>query len=114
MARLLADENFPERASTLLRPDHDVLTCREAGLAGRGVSDEDVLAFAFAERRAVLTHNRKDFRHLHDAGHAHAGIVLCTVDRDVQGLADRIRSAIASAGDLDGRLIRVVRPPGRS
>jgi hypothetical protein len=70
-----------------------------------------VLAFAHAAGRAVLTHNRKHFRHLHVAGTPHSGIVICTVDRDVAALAERIHSAIEAEGDLVGKLIRVVRPP---
>jgi hypothetical protein len=112
LARLYADENFPMAAVLLLRADHDVLTCREAGQAGRKVPDEQVLAFAHADGRAVLTHNRKHFRHLHGAGQPHSGIIICTEDRDPTALAGRIHAAIADAGDLSGRLIRVVRRPG--
>jgi hypothetical protein len=107
VARLYADENFPLAAVLILRADRDVLTCREAG---RRIPDEQVLAFAHADGRAVLTHNRKDFRHLHNAGHPHSGIILCTEDRDPAALAGRIHAAIADAGDLTGRLIRVIRP----
>ena len=111
MARLYADENFPMAVVERLRPYHDVLTRLEAGQAGQRVPDEQVLAFAHAEGRAVLTHNRTDFRHLHAAGHAHSGIIICTVDRDVASLAGRTHAAIETAGELMGKLIRVVRPP---
>lgn len=110
MARLYADENFPLAAVLLLRSKHDVLTCQEAGQASRKVPDEQVLAFAHAEGRAVLTHNRKHFRHLHNAGHPHSGIIICTEDRDTESLAHRILAAIEDAGDLAGKLVRVVRP----
>ncbi|MEX0703528.1 MAG: DUF5615 family PIN-like protein [Planctomycetales bacterium] len=110
MARLYADENFPLGVVRLLRADHDLLTCQEAGQAGRKIPDKEVLAFAHSEGRAVLTHNRKDFRNLHNAGEPHSGIIICTEDRDVAALADRIRAEIADAGDLAGKLIRVVRP----
>ena len=111
MARLYADENFPREVAERLRVAHDIRTCQEAGQAGRGIPDEAVLAFAHAEGRAILTHNRKDFRHLHEAGHNHSGIILCTVDRDLKALADRIDAAIQAVEDLTGKLIRVVRPP---
>lgn len=110
MARLDADENFPRAAVVALRSGHDVLTCDEAGQAGRGIPDEQVLAFADADRRAVLTLNRKDFRKLHDAGHPHSGILLFTEDRGPAALAGRIDRAIAEAGELAGTRIRIVRP----
>jgi hypothetical protein len=112
LARLYADENFPFPAvEALRRLGHDVQTAAEAGQAGRGVPDEAVLAFAHAGGRAVLTHNRKHFRRLHDAGRAHSGAVLCTEDADFPALAARIDAALADAGDPAGRLIRVNRPP---
>jgi hypothetical protein len=71
----------------------------------------DVLAFAHARGRAVLTHNRKDFRNLHKAGHSHSGVVLCTEDPDFAALAARVDSAVSAETDLSGRLVRVIRPP---
>ncbi len=64
MTRLYADEQFPRQVVELLRSwSHDVLTVQEAGNAG--LPDEDVLAFAVSENRAVLTLNRRDFFRLH-------------------------------------------------
>ena len=55
-ASLYADENFPRQVvEGLRRLGHDVLTCQEAGNAGRGVPDREVLAFAKHAGRAVLT-----------------------------------------------------------
>ena len=91
MACLHADENFPYPAVEVLRRlGHDVLTAGEAGRAGLGLSDEDVLDFAHAAGRAVLTHNRKHFRKPHNAGHPHCGLVLRTEDPDFDALAARI------------------------
>ncbi len=60
MARLFADENFPiPTVEALRRLGHDVTTVAEVDLAGLGIPDADVLAFAHADGRAVLTHNRK-------------------------------------------------------
>jgi hypothetical protein len=54
MARLYADEHFPRQVVQNLRSlGHDILTVQEAGNAG--LPDEDVLAFATSENRAVLT-----------------------------------------------------------
>ena len=112
MARLYADENFPLPVVEALRGvGHDVLTALAAGQAGQGIPDDAVLAFAHARGRAVLTHNRRDFRDLHDAGREHSGIVICTEDRDFPSLATRIDAALAAAGHPSGQLIRVNRPP---
>ncbi len=90
MALLYADENFPSpTVEALRRLGHDVVTAKEAGQADSGNPDEAVLAFAHANGRAVLTHNRKDFRNLHKAGRPHSGVVLCTQDPDFAALARR-------------------------
>jgi len=69
LARLYADENFPyPTVEALRRLGHDVLTAGEAGQAGLGIADEEVLSSAHMDGRAVLTHNRKHFRNLHKAG----------------------------------------------
>jgi hypothetical protein len=56
----------------------DVLTTQQAGLDT--ASDEQQLAFATAERRAILTFNIRDFAPLHERwlaiGRSHAGIVV--------------------------------------
>ncbi len=62
MARLYADEQFPRIVVKLLRAlGHDILTVQEAGKANQRIPDEDVLAFASADNRDVLTINRGDF-----------------------------------------------------
>jgi hypothetical protein len=59
----------------------------------------------------VITENRKDFFRLHRTYPDHAGIIACTNDRYWEALANRIHSAIVAAEPLEGKLIRVVRPP---
>ena len=111
MANLYADEDFPQPAVDQLRAlGHDVLTAQDDGRAGQSIPDADVLARATALGRAVLTHNRSDFRKLHLADPTHAGIVTCTRDADVAALAACIHAAIASLPALDGQLVRVIRP----
>ena len=62
MARLYSNENFPlPVVEELRRLGHAVLTPREAGETGKSVPDEQVLAFATAEARALITPNRKHF-----------------------------------------------------
>lgn len=59
MARFYADEQFPLPVVELLRNlGHDVLTVQEAGNANQRIPDEQVLAFAVSQERAILTINR--------------------------------------------------------
>jgi hypothetical protein len=57
----------------------DVLTARDAGMLG--AADEEHLAFATSQGRAVLTHNIKHYARLAISWAAlnrkHAGILLC-------------------------------------
>ena len=111
MARLYADEQFPRPVSELLRTfGHDVLTVQEAGNAGVGIPDSEVLVFAINDERAVLTLNRRDFIQLHRLQPNHAGIIVCTEDRNLERLAARISEAIATEESLRDKLIRVNRP----
>jgi phage terminase Nu1 subunit (DNA packaging protein) len=111
MAALYADEDFPQPVVAQLRAfGHDVLTAGDDGRAGQGISDVDVLARATALGRAVLTHNRADFRKLHAADPGHAGIVTATRDADVAALAGRIDAAVRGLPAIAGQLVRVVRP----
>jgi predicted nuclease of predicted toxin-antitoxin system len=111
MARLYADEQYPYPVVEYLRIlGHDVLTVQEAGQANQKISDPDVLAFATEDNRTVVTQNRKDFIRLHNLQPEHAGIIVCTNDRDWQALATRIDAAIRDKEMLQGKLIRIVRP----
>lgn len=112
MARLYADENFPRWVvEYLCGLGHDGLTAQDAGNAGLQIPDEDVLAFAIRENRAVLTSNRRHFMRLHMLQPEHAGIIVCTVDKNFERLANRIHEAISQYENLSGQLIRVNRPP---
>ena len=112
MASFYSNENFPKRVvEELRRLGHDVLTSYEAGRANQKIPDDQVLAFATEQNRAVLTLNRLDFIHLHrETQGAHAGIIVCTRDdADPHALAQRIHAAVNTAGDAAGQLIRIVR-----
>jgi hypothetical protein len=65
---------------------------------------------ATADRRAVVTLNRRHFVRLHHEGPNHAGIVAFTVDADIEGQAQRIHDAVARVEELAGQLLRVNRP----
>lgn len=111
MARLYSNENFPRQVvEALRRLGHDVLTIQETGKAGQRVPDEDVLTFASAENRAVLTLNRKHFIRLHNERPGHAGIIVCTFDPDFLGQANRIHATLNVQANLASQLIRINRP----
>ena len=65
-------------AEDLIERGFDVLTTQLAGLDT--ASDEEQLAFATIERRAILTFNIRDFAPLHErwlaVGRSHGGIVV--------------------------------------
>jgi hypothetical protein len=111
MARLYSNENFPiPVVEELRRLGHDVLTIQETGKANQEVPDDQILAFACAENRAVLTINRKHFIRLHRKQKDHSGIIVCTFDPDFTRQAKRIHEAIKPLPSLDNQLIRVIRP----
>ena len=59
MVHLLSDENFNGdivRALLLRQPDLDLVRVQDVGLAG--LSDPDILAWAAANDRIILTHDR--------------------------------------------------------
>lgn len=95
MAKLYANENFPFAVvEELRRRGHDVVTIQETGKSGQRTPDSDVLDFAIADDRAVLTPNRRHFFRLHAEHPGHAGIIACTVDGDFIRQAGRIHEAI--------------------
>ena len=113
MVRLYADENFELPVIKKLREKgYDILTALEAGNANQGIPDEDVLAFAIQENRAVITLNYNDFKNLHKRDNNHRGIVICISTRrqeDRDNFADRIDIALSDQESLEGELIRVNR-----
>lgn len=110
--RLYSNENFPfPVVEELRRLGYDVLTIQETGRANQELSDEDVLGVAVNDDRALLTLNRKHFIRLHLTSPQHRGIIVCTLDLDFGGQAERIHAALQDFESLDGQLIRVNRPP---
>ena len=111
MASFYADEQFPFQVTELLRNlGHDVLTVQEAGNANQRIPDEQVLAFAVSQERAILTINRIDFIRLHRRDDQHFGIVVCTNNRNWQQFTAQVDEAVRIEESLQGKLIRVVRP----
>jgi predicted nuclease of predicted toxin-antitoxin system len=77
--RLYLDRHVITRlADDLLERGFDCLTTQQAGMDT--ASDEEQLAFATAQGRAILTFNIRDFAPLHEqwqaAARPHAGIVV--------------------------------------
>ncbi len=106
-ARLYSNENFPLPVVAALRElGHDVLTTQDTGKANDAVPDDEVLAFAVENGRAVLTHNRQDFIRLHRRNPAHAGIVVCTKNTDFPDLTARIHAKLQEMESLSGQLVR--------
>ena len=109
--RLYADEQYPYPVVKCLRElGHDVLTVQEAGQANQRIPDDEVLAFATGDNRAVITQNRRDFIQLHRLQPNHEGIIVCSDDRNWDALAQRIHVAAIAEESLRGKLIRIVRP----
>jgi predicted nuclease of predicted toxin-antitoxin system len=86
------------------------LTAKNAGNANQKIPDENVLTYAIAVERTVLTRNRRDFIKLHRDNPEHAGIIICTEWSDFEGQARRIHEAISTEENLKGKLIRINRP----
>jgi predicted nuclease of predicted toxin-antitoxin system len=109
--KLYADEQYPYPVVKCLRElGHDVLTVQEAGKANQRIPDDEVLTFATENERAVVTQNRKDFIRLHRLQPDHAGIIICSDDRDWNALAQRIHAVLTESECLQGKLIRIARP----
>jgi predicted nuclease of predicted toxin-antitoxin system len=79
MKLLLDEHHSPRIASELAKAGFDVVSANGDERC-RGASDEDLLAMATSERRAVVTENIGDFMALaarwSSDGRPHAGIIL--------------------------------------
>lgn len=107
--RFYANENLTaELVEALRQLGHDVLTSYEAGTANRRIPDDQVLAHATADERAILTFNRDDFLALHRSGSDHNGIVVCKDNSDVQELSNALHDYLTTQNTLTNRLLRVM------
>lgn len=78
--KLLIDEMYPPTlADALRRSGHDAISIRE-GTATRGLSDDEVYAWATSQCRAVVTENAADFlailRQQVSAGRSAASLIV--------------------------------------
>jgi predicted nuclease of predicted toxin-antitoxin system len=90
--RLYLDEDVNVLVADLLKArGFDTLTVRDAGQLQ--ASDEEQLAYAVSQQRALVTHNRGDFEALiqtyFDTGQKHYGVILA-VRRPPQEIAQRL------------------------
>lgn len=105
-ARLYFDEDAHGRLAQALRSrGRDVETTLEAR---RGETlDDDQLTYAASQRRALVTHNVKDFPRIHaewlTQGRAHAGIVILVGVVDVGTMLRRMETRLTgfSAHELE-------------
>jgi hypothetical protein len=108
MARLYSNENFAIDFVLILRSlGHDVLTSYEAGQANQGIPDDEVLTFATANDRIIITFNRDDFVKLHRSSINHAGVIVCKDDRDYAGQAQVLQEWLLATVNLGDRCLRV-------
>jgi len=92
---LFTDEHIdPKLAQTLNGRGFDVLSCHEAGRANQRIPDDDQLAYAAAQGRALLTFNVADFVAIDvnwkQAGRRHAGIIVSREIRNLSELLQRV------------------------
>lgn len=110
MVRLYADEQFPFPVVQRLRLlGHGILTAQEAGQANQRIPDDQVLIFATARKRAVITQNRRDFIRLHQQYSRHNGIVVCSKNLDWDGFTATIHQTLGSREAIAGELIRITK-----
>jgi predicted nuclease of predicted toxin-antitoxin system len=104
-----SNENFPIVMVNLLRAEgHDVLTSYEAGQANQRIPDDQVLRYATATNRILITENRQDFIDLHRNTTNHPGIIIFKSDRDYAGKIKAMTDFLAEDGQsLENRLIRI-------
>jgi predicted nuclease of predicted toxin-antitoxin system len=110
-AELYLDEDVSALVAELLRArGFDVQTTQEAGR--KGTRDEEQLAYAAGQRRALLTHNRDDFARLAGkffaAGRRHHGIIIA-VRRPPHAIARRLLTILnhATADELENQVIYI-------
>lgn len=92
---LFTDEMvYRDLASALRRLEYDAMSSHEAGRVGQGVSDEEQLAYATQQGRAILTRDVEDYTRLSAAwrrrGREHAGIIVYTRAHGLSDLLHRV------------------------
>ena len=100
--RLLADENFPRLVVQELRSrGHDVVWISEER---PGISDSEVLAFATADKRLLITFDKEDFGELvfRDKQRAPFGVILFRIPQNTLDRTQTIIAELESRTDWTG------------
>jgi hypothetical protein len=89
--RVYTDEMIsPALAVQLRQRGYDALSCDEASLSGQSIPDQDQLAFATQNDRALLSFNMRDFVRLDQEWkrleQEHAGIIIAPEIDDIGSL----------------------------
>lgn len=93
LPKLYLNENIPIYLVNLLA-SLGVSAVHTLNVNNQGISDEFQLQYATERNYILVTHNRKDFKQLHNRwvreGKVHAGILIMCCD-EPERLADRIK-----------------------
>jgi predicted nuclease of predicted toxin-antitoxin system len=111
--RLLLDEDSQGRlfVRLLKASGFDLETVSDADLTGK--PDADVLAYARASGRVLLTRNGKDFLELHAADDNHPGILIEYQDADpgknmtMPQIVEAITKIASSGWDISGQCVGI-------
>ena len=110
LTKLYLDEDVSVLLAELLRSHGvDVVTARDALTLGN--SDESQLEFAINQGRAIVTHNRLDFKTLHRnrlaAQQSHTGILIANRRPSTAELARRVMKLLrlVSPDDMRDQLL---------
>lgn len=107
----MGDENFDLPVVKGLRElGYDILTMNDLNLANQSIPDDKVLEIATELERVLITFNRRDFIRLHRQDNKHAGIVVCTQNRELNVLVHQIDLTLKSETDFARKLLRVYKP----
>jgi predicted nuclease of predicted toxin-antitoxin system len=120
VAAFYLDHNFPLQVALTLRGlGHEASTAQEHGLAK--ASDGKQLLFAAQHQWILVTHNRKDFRSLHDAwlvwreawglSDPHFGILNCD-PASIPDLANALDAFTQSDKEPHGRMYEWTKAAG--
>ena len=114
MPRFLTDENFTRTVTRQLQtrnPDWDIVRVQDAGLAGS--SDSNILEWATAESRIVLTHDARTMSPLaYDRigdGVGMPGVILVPDSIDIGAIVEQVELAVGATfeGEWEGFIVRL-------
>lgn len=100
-ARMLVDENAGPGVARFLQESFNTKYVGEVGLAGK--SDEDVFAYAWREKRIIVTHDADFLDNRNFPPHRNAGVIRIAPGadgRDDEGLRRSLVMALMIAGNF--------------